>query len=74
MRLSINHSSLKTLVKPAIAALAAVGMTGIGYLGCQYFGRAAMFTTAGCLGGLGGTAALVETIKNNAQPSTKKGA
>ena len=71
MRLQVNP---KSLLKPALAALAAVGMVGIGYLGCQVFGRTAMFTTAGCLGGLGGTAALVESIKNNVQPSTKKGA
>ena len=50
MRLQVNP---KSLLKPALAALAAVGMVGIGYLGCQVFGRTAMFTTAGCLGGLG---------------------
>ena len=59
MRLSIN----KNVLKPVLITITAMVTIGLGYLGCLVFGRAAMLTTAGCLGGLGGTAAIVENLK-----------
>ena len=59
MKLPINPNVLK----PIAIAIAAVGTVGLGYLGCQVFGKTVMVTTAGCLGGLGATAGLVEVIK-----------
>ena len=60
MRLSIN----KNVLKPVLISITAIGTIGLGYLGCLVFGRAVMLTTAGCLGGLGVTAALVENVKH----------
>ena len=74
MKLAISQNILKPLLKAVFGAIAAGGMVGFGYLGCQVFGRTTTFTTAGCLAGLGATAGLVETIKKNVQPSKKKGA
>ena len=72
MRLAINKNVVKPLLKSVLIALTTVGSVGLGYLGCQAFGRAAMFTAAGCLGGLGGTAGLVEVIKPNRKSQRSK--
>ena len=61
MRLSIN----KNMLKPVLITITAIGTIGLGYLGCQVFGRVAMFTTAGCIGGLGGTATLIENLRHS---------
>ena len=72
MKLAINQNDLKPVLKPVLIAITVVATVGLGYLGCQVFGKAAMFTTAGCLGGLGGTAGLVELIKQAPKPGRGK--
>ena len=67
MKLPINPNVLK----PIAITIAAVGTVGLGYLGCQVFGKTVMVTTAGCLGGLGGTAALIEIVKPHAVTNRK---